>query len=78
MKQTISILILTAMLYSCGNNSQNKALSDAKEIQSAIKQMQPGGIPTTEGGWTMKAKIDGKDWVAKFYGLTGQSRPNRR
>jgi hypothetical protein len=64
MKQTISILILAAMLYSCGNNSQNKALSDAKEVQSAIKQMQPGGIPTTEGGWTMKAKIDGKDWVA--------------
>ncbi len=64
MKQTISILILATMLYSCGNNAQNKALNDAKEIQSAIKQMQPGGIPTTEGGWTMKAKIDGKDWVA--------------
>ena len=64
MKQTISILILAAILYSCGNNAQKKALSDAKEVQSAIKQMQPGGIPTTEGGWTMKAKIDGKDWVA--------------
>jgi hypothetical protein len=64
MKQTISILILAAMLYSFGNNAQNKALSDAKDVQSAIKQMQPGGIPTTEGGWTMKAKIDGKDWVA--------------
>ena len=64
MKQTISILILATMLYSCGNNAQNKALNDAKDVQSAIKQMQPGGIPTTEGGWTMKAKIDGKDWVA--------------
>lgn len=64
MKQTFSILILATMLWSCGNNSQNKALSDAKQTQSAIKQMQPGGIPTTEGGWTMKAKIDGKDWVA--------------
>ena len=64
MKQTISILIMSALLYSCGSNSQDKALSDAKQVQSAIKQMQPGGIPTTEGGWTMKAKIDGKDWVA--------------
>ena len=66
MKQTISIsiLIIAAILYSCGNNSQNKALSDAKDVQSAIKQMQPGGIPTTEGGWTMKAKINGKDWTA--------------
>jgi hypothetical protein len=64
MKQTISILILAAMLYSCGNNTQNKALNDAKEVQTAIKQMQPGGVLTTEAGWTMKAKLNGKDWVA--------------
>jgi len=64
MKQTISILILAAMLYSCGNNTQNKALNDAKEVQTAIKQMQPGGIPTSQGGYTMTAKINGKDWTA--------------
>ena len=64
MKQIFSILIIAASLYSCGNNSRDKALSDAKDVQSAIKQIQPGGIPTTEAGWTMKAKIDGKDWVA--------------
>jgi hypothetical protein len=64
MKQIFSILILATMLWSCGNNDQNKALSDAKQAQAAVKQMQPGGIATTEGGLTMKAKIDGKDWVA--------------
>lgn len=64
MKQTISILIFAAMLYSCGNSDQSKVVEQAKQVQSAIKQMQPGGIPTTEDGWTMKAKIDGKDWRA--------------
>ena len=26
--------------------------------------MQPGGIPTTDGGITLTAKIDGKEWKA--------------
>ena len=64
MKQTISIIIITAIMSSCGNSAQNKAVSDAKEVASALKQMQPGGIATTSGGWTMTAKIDGKDWSA--------------
>ncbi|HYM94132.1 MAG TPA: hypothetical protein VET23_08340 [Chitinophagaceae bacterium] len=64
MKQIFSILILGTILWSCGNNNQNKALNDAKQVQSEIKKIQPGGIPTTEAGWTMKAKINGKEWVA--------------
>jgi hypothetical protein len=52
------------MLYSCGNNTQNKALNDAKEVQTAIKQMQPGGVLTSQGGYTMTAKINGKEWTA--------------
>jgi hypothetical protein len=64
MKKILSIFIATAMLSSCGNSAQNKTVSDAKELASAIKEMQPGGIPTSAGGWTMTAKIDGKDWSA--------------
>ena len=64
MKQTILICLIATMLSSCGNSYQSKTRSDAKELQSAIKKMQPGGIPTTEGGWTMTAKINGKDWAA--------------
>lgn len=64
MKQTLLIFIVTGMLYSCGNSEQNKTVSDAKEIQMELKKMQSGGIPTTEGGWTMTAKIGGKDWSA--------------
>lgn len=52
------------MLSSCGNSSQNKEVNDAKETASVLKQMQPGGIPATAGGWTMTAKIGGKDWSA--------------
>ena len=64
MKQILLILITATALSSCGNSAQDKALSDAKEVASGIKQMQPGGIPTTSGGWTMTAKFDGKDWSA--------------
>lgn len=64
MKQIFSIFIITATMFSCGNSGGNSTVSDAKELASAIKQMQPGGIPTTAGGWTMTAKFDGKDWSA--------------
>jgi hypothetical protein len=64
MKQTLLFLIVAAVLSSCGNSIQNKAASEAKQLQSEIKKMMPGGIPTTEGGWTMTAKIDGRNWKA--------------
>lgn len=64
MKQTLIILMVAAMLSSCGNDAQNKALSDAKQLQSEIQKKMPGGIPTTAGGWTMTAKINGRDWTA--------------
>jgi hypothetical protein len=64
MKQTFLLLILFTFLFSCNNNAQNKNLADAKKLSTAIKQMQPGGIATTENGWTMKAIINGKQWIA--------------
>ena len=64
MKQTLFILIMAGLLSSCNNGNPGNAVSDAIKLQSVIKKMQPGGIATTEGGWTMKAKIDAKNWVA--------------
>lgn len=63
MKKTFSILILVAatLIYSCGNNSANKT---AEQIQSAVKENTPGSIPTSAAGYSMKAKINGKEWVA--------------
>jgi hypothetical protein len=68
MKKTVltlsTVLIIVVTLTSCGNSAQNKALEDAKKVQSAIKEMVPGTIPTKEGGWTFRAKINGKEWEA--------------
>ena len=64
MKKTISILMMAVMLYSCGNSSQNKTQEEAKQLAAGIQKMMPGGIPTTAGGWTMTAKIGGRDWTA--------------
>ena len=64
MKQILPSLMIAVVLIACGNSDKSKKVSDAKEVQSDLKKMQPGGIRTTEGGWTMKAKIGGKDWSA--------------
>ena len=68
MKKTILIfgisVIVAAVLTSCGNSAHNKAVEDAKQVQAAIKELAPGTIPTKEGGWTLTAKMNGKEWVA--------------
>ena len=61
MKQTISILIITVLFSCCGNSNEEKAVEHAKDVQTAIRA---GAVATTVGGYTMKAKLDGKDWIA--------------
>ena len=63
MKQTMLILVMATMLYSCGG-SQSKAEEQANKIQEAVKANTPGSVPTSADGFFMKAKIDGKEWVA--------------
>jgi hypothetical protein len=64
MKQTISILLLVTVLSYCSSSDQAEATGQAKKIQAAVEQNIPGTIATTENGYTMKAKIDGKIWAA--------------
>lgn len=64
MKQSFFLLVIIALFFSCRNSAQNKTIQEAKQLASSIKQMQPGGIPTTETGWTMKAIVNGKQWIA--------------
>ena len=33
-------------------------------MASALKEMKPGGIATSDDGWIMKAKLNGKPWSA--------------
>ena len=64
MKQTLITFIVGVILTSCGNSAQNKTQSDAKQLAAGIQKMDPDGIPTTAGGWTMTAKINGREWTA--------------
>ena len=64
MKKIFSVLLTATIFLSCGDNKNNNAASDATDLQQQISKMQPGGIPTKEGGWTMTAKINGREWVA--------------
>ena len=36
----------------------------AKQIQQTVNKNSPGSVPTSAGGFYMKAKMDGKEWVA--------------
>ena len=63
------------MLFSCGSSTQNKAIEDQKLAQKIIEASEPGRIPAKEGGWTMTAKIDGKEWSASsFFQIDFQDR----
>jgi hypothetical protein len=64
MKKTFLILFISILFFSCNNNAQNKNIAAAKKVEAGIKKIQPGGIVTTENGWTMKAVINGKQWIA--------------
>lgn len=68
MKQTIfklSFSFLIAAWFCACSNGQSSAVEQAKKIQAAVKENTPGTVPTSESGYYMKAKINGKDWVAK-------------
>lgn len=62
MKHYIISLSLFAIISSC--NSQQTARQQAIAEKNAIEAARPGTIATKTGGWTMTAKIDGKDFTA--------------
>ncbi|HMH23843.1 MAG TPA: hypothetical protein VK563_18785 [Puia sp.] len=46
------------------NSQQSDGKKLAEQIQAVQTALRPGTFPTTEGGWTMTAKVNGKDWAA--------------
>ena len=48
----------------CGNSANDDAKQLAKQIKTTVKQNSPGTIATSESNYYMKAKIDGKQWIA--------------
>lgn len=67
MKHTIvlSLTVLTLVFGGCSNGIQNEAEKQAALIQKTMKENSPGTVATSDGGYYMKAKIDGEDWSAK-------------
>ncbi|HEY4062824.1 MAG TPA: hypothetical protein VGM30_13040 [Puia sp.] len=49
---------------SCGMG-QSDAKKTAEQIRDAVKTNSPGSLATSDGGWMMRAKIDGKEWMAE-------------
>jgi hypothetical protein len=62
MKQSILIVTMAAMLSFCGS-CQNKAMKDQEKALAALNAT-PGAVPVSADGYTMKAKVGGKDWIA--------------
>ena len=54
-----------AIILSLGScNSQQTAKQQAIAEKNAIEAARPGTVAAKSGGWTMTAKIDGKDFAA--------------
>jgi hypothetical protein len=61
MKYTIAVLWITATLISCEGIGQTQAIEKANEIRAAI---ETENVAVSATGYTLRAKIDGKEWVA--------------
>jgi hypothetical protein len=64
MKMYALLTLSVFMLVACQGQQQHDAKKVAGDIESMVKEHSPGSIATTPTGYTMKAKIDGKDWEA--------------
>ena len=63
MKTCILFLALLVAMSTC--NGQSSDYEKAKKVEKAIKEApRPGTVPTKSGGWTMTAKVNGKQWTA--------------
>lgn len=65
MKNNKLICTFIAILaLSCNSGAQNSAIKTMNAIQDAKAKYSPGMVPTNANEYTMKAKINGKEWVA--------------
>ncbi|MBC7829636.1 MAG: hypothetical protein H7122_17965 [Chitinophagaceae bacterium] len=57
-------VIVSLMLFSCSGSAHDEAEQLADQIKETTKKNSPGTVATSESNYYMKAKIDGKNWVA--------------
>jgi len=60
----ICMISLGLLFFVSSCNSQQTAKQQAIAEKNAIEAARPGTILSKSGGWTMRAKIDGKDFTA--------------
>ena len=60
----IIIYTLVISVVSCNSQTENNATKQAGDIQNMVKANSSGYIPTT-AEYYLKAKINGKEWVAE-------------
>src|ERR1700754_1675996 len=64
MRPLIVPLAAALTITSC-NGQSNKAVKDQQAAYKVLEDMKANGLnPTTDGGWTMTATIDGTPWKA--------------
>lgn len=64
MKRYALLLVSAASLFACNGQQSKDAKKVAEGIQTTMKEHTPGSIATSASGYSMKCKIDGKEWVA--------------
>lgn len=62
--KNLFISCIALLFFASCSSHKTKAIEDAKQVQELLKEETPGTIPTSDDGYFMKAKIDGKQWEA--------------
>ena len=68
MKKLIPFFVIVLLFFvgaGCKSKAQKDAIQDAKDVQAIVKENTPGEVATSETGYYMTAKVNGKDWIAK-------------
>jgi hypothetical protein len=64
--RTLFTLLIAIFAITIGNGQSGNAVKDQQAANKALEEMKAKGmIPTTEGGWTLTATVDGKPWKAQ-------------
>ncbi|CAL1519014.1 hypothetical protein [Chitinophaga sp. MM2321] len=64
MKPFSLLPVFICTLLACNGQQKSNAEKVKNDIQTTMKEHTPGTVATSASGYYMKAKIDGKDWVA--------------
>ena len=64
LSHSVVSLLISFFIVSCAETSREDPSKIAEQVEQSVKKNSPGTIATSSGGYYMKAKIDGKEWVA--------------